>query len=174
VIWLGGPFAPSPFHWFVVLVVAFMTAILMLIVLGYWRDRYVFLEELPGLSLSELQLAEIRGPEPARMRITIRHLMSAVAVLAVLLGAAAELARSSRQAYYLGKARFHARFEDLFRKLERDQHDRLGPNVIFLHQLAASTNARAEYHAALRRKYEEAASRRWLSIEPDPPKPSWP
>jgi hypothetical protein len=30
---------------------------------------------------------------------------------------------------------------------------------------------RADHHASLARKYERAASRPWLSIEPDPPEP---
>ena len=34
--------------------------------------------------------------------------------------------------------------------------------------------ARADYHAAMRRKYEEAVARRWFFVEPDPPEPPWP
>ena len=43
-----------------------------------------------------------------------------------------------------------------------------------LRQSAARATARADYHAAMKRKYEEAAARRRLSVEPDPPEPPWP
>ena len=31
-----------------------------------------------------------------------------------------------------------------------------------------------EHHAHLRRKYEQASSRPWVSVSPDPPEPAWP
>ena len=41
-------------------------------------------------------------------------------------------------------------------------------------QAAARAKARADYHAAMKRKYEEAAARHWFSVEADPPQPPWP
>ena len=38
-------------------------------------------------------------------------------------------------------------------------------------QEAAKAAARADFHAALRRKYEQAAAERWFTVEPDPPEP---
>ena len=36
----------------------------------------------------------------------------------------------------------------------------------------ASEQRRADYHGAMRRKYERAARYPWLPVEPDPPEPS--
>jgi hypothetical protein len=41
-------------------------------------------------------------------------------------------------------------------------------------QAAAKWAAVADYHGTLKRKYEHAAARRLLSVEPDPPEPSVP
>jgi hypothetical protein len=40
-----------------------------------------------------------------------------------------------------------------------------------LRQAEAEYARRADYHAALGRKYREAAARPWTSVEPDPPSP---
>ena len=41
-------------------------------------------------------------------------------------------------------------------------------------QEAAKAAARADFHSALRRKYEQAAAERWFTVEPDPPQSAWP
>jgi hypothetical protein len=40
--------------------------------------------------------------------------------------------------------------------------------------MAARTAAKADYHAAMKRKYEQAASGGPFWVEPDPPGPPWP
>ena len=39
-------------------------------------------------------------------------------------------------------------------------------------EMFASEQRRADYHGAMRRKYERAARYPWLPVEPDPPEPS--
>jgi hypothetical protein len=43
-----------------------------------------------------------------------------------------------------------------------------------LRELVAKTRARADYHAAMRRKHEQAASQGRFYVEADPPAPVWP
>jgi hypothetical protein len=41
-------------------------------------------------------------------------------------------------------------------------------------EMRAKWKRRADYHAAMRRKYEQAAMNPWLAVEPDPPEPPEP
>jgi hypothetical protein len=106
--------------------------------------------------------------------------MIAVAIVALLLGAGVEWMRFTRRGFFEAKASYHSQFEDQFRGFERDFIRMAGgsqatnPNANPFQQSAARAAAVADYHAAMRRKYEEAAARRAFSVEPDPPAPPWP
>jgi hypothetical protein len=121
-----------------------------------------------------------------RVRFTMRVMLIAVAGVALLMGGLRLL--WLRNAYQKA-AMAHAAYENLARTLQRmvenegkDERELLtafGMEVepeskAIKEQRAADarTNQRtAEYHAALKHKYERAASRPWLSLPPDPPPP---
>ena len=125
-------------------------------------------------------------------RMTIRCWMILVAAVGCLLGVAGMVRKSRRM---IARAEFHARerlamdrvtdgrriFEGvatalLYRRpgegsmgtVRFDERDALAE------QLRASWQRRADYHAAMRRKYERAAMYPWLAVEPDPPEPEQP
>jgi hypothetical protein len=121
-------------------------------------------------------------------RITIRRWMIAVAVVGIAVGVVSMVRRSWR---LLALAEIHAREE----REAIDVHSRPGVlraaavNMVyekprrepggarfeevqeFFGQMLASWQRRADYHGAMRRKYERAARCPWLWVEPDPPEP---
>jgi hypothetical protein len=93
-------------------------------------------------------------------RMTIRRWTPAVAAVALLLGAGR---LAERRAYLLERAEVRAsRADDMINGALRlkDEYCVEG----FPERLAA-------HYASLARKYERAAWRPWLSVEPDPPHP---
>ena len=80
-----------------------------------------------------------------RPRFTVRRLMVAVAVLAVLLGVG--------RTFFL--AVFYARMS--YGHLSK--------------KFTAKSRIEADYHGNLQEKYREAAARPWLHVPPDPPEP---
>ena len=52
-----------------------------------------------------------------------------------------------------------------------DHIERLRENLTRRQELTADEGRRAEYHAALARKYRHAARYPWLPVEPDPAEP---
>jgi hypothetical protein len=106
--------------------------------------------------------------------------MFAVAVVGIVLATAVTLSRYQRLQDFRRRADLHAQFEAVFRDTEQGQERTAaelkmrGMDGSFMRQSAARSAARAEYHAALKRKYEQAAAGRWRSVEPDPPEPPWP
>lgn len=76
-----------------------------------------------------------------------------------------EWGRYTSRGYFERKANFHVQLEAVHRDAAPDL--RPGPT-------AARTTARADPHAAMRRKSEQAATRRRFWVEPDPPEPPWP
>ena len=92
-----------------------------------------------------------------RPRFTVRRLMIAVAVVAVLLGVVVGLKRRSD--------RFRA---IALRYAAKHKEDRMAYDVVadegrFLR--------RYDYHLSMQRKYEMATERPWLPVPPDPPEP---
>jgi hypothetical protein len=118
-----------------------------------------------------------------RVRFTVRWMMLAVAVAAVVIGGTV-IAR--RQRVYRVRAAFHAQQEQVAAKrwrhwsqaevrLSRPPGDRNPPRSdqepqIVVEMVDYSRN-RAAYHARLRVKYERLARYPWLTIAPDPPSP---
>jgi hypothetical protein len=123
-----------------------------------------------------------------RVRFTVRRLMVAVAVVAILIGIILQVVRAIR--FSRSAARF-AEFEAVWRenavddrrmaehsrRLLADGLDRSNYAQVLL-QSADSDTQRAEkadtlaaYLGRMKAKYLAAARRPWLAVEPDPP---WP
>ncbi len=92
---------------------------------------------------------------PPRLIFTTRRLMIAVAVLGLLFGG---VNLGLRSVHYRREALIHEFLEEI---LAVQQHHS-GPDP-----------ERSAYHAALKLKYQRAAARPWLAVEPDPPDPIW-
>jgi hypothetical protein len=129
-----------------------------------------------------------------RMRFTVRRMMIVVAFVGVLLAAGLEarwLHRKYRE--YVTRASIDSYGERLYRewaawdiKREADLRSKVekywqgGLDDWALHmadyhgQKAAKFTLWADYHARMKAKYEAAARRPWLDVEPDPPEPPWP
>jgi hypothetical protein len=151
-----------------------------LFVLVFYRNRGLDLQEIPGPELTHPQIAEFLRSQPLRLRITIRHSMIAVAILAVLIAATIQWLRHERSNDFRRDAERHADLEALSRKFE---HDRLriagdletsSALAARLREDAGKAAAKAAYHDALKRKYEQAAAQGIFNVEPDPPEPPWP
>ncbi len=100
-----------------------------------------------------------------RGRLTLRSMMIAVAVLAVLLGLGVRQWRSARNAYYREEVYRHHNYELSDREAAEFHRASNNPAT------AAMFAARADYHAAMARKYEDAWARGLTTVEPDPPPP---
>ena len=102
-------------------------------------------------------------------------MMIVVAILAIYLGAATEWSRREREGIFQSKARMHADLEKRFREEEREDistvtdWEKKGWDGSLHRKFAARDAARADYHAAMKRKYEEAASRAGSSLNPTRP-----
>jgi hypothetical protein len=167
--------------WFTIFLspLAVLPSLLPFALLALWRDRILFLEEIPT-SDDDARRRSPPWSQLLHVRLTIRGLMVAVAILAILFGAGVEWMRFTRRGLYQAKASLHSQFEANFRNLQQSQerltaefekkHHRASP----IRQAMSKTAAMVDYHASMRRKYEEAAARRAFSVEPDPPAPPWP
>ncbi len=126
------------------------------------------LETMPAVDSASRQVALPVTPH-WRIKITVRGLMIAVAMLAVLLGFGVHRWRTTRGDLFRRLALRHARWETGHREFVDHLKARLDAETV--NSLAGMFAARADYHAAMRRKYEEAAARGAMSVEPDPPEP---
>jgi hypothetical protein len=102
-----------------------------------------------------------------RFRFTVRRMMVAMAVVAVLCGG--EVLRR-RRAFYLERADLYAKHEDGYLRSVADL-TKLAKEVPALREAASNIRQLAERAAARRRCYERAARYPWLAIPPDPPEP---
>jgi hypothetical protein len=121
-----------------------------------------------------------------RVRFTVRGMLIAVASVALLMGGLRLLWLRS---VYRKAALAHAAYENLARTLQRmvenDGQEERELEIAFGMKVEPQSEAvkakraadarmnqeTAEYHAALKHKYERAASRPWVPIAPDPPPP---
>jgi hypothetical protein len=164
--------------------------------LFFLRNHYLDLRVIPDPSVSDAQIAEFLRANPPRLRIAIRQMMILVAIAAIYLGVAIQWARWQRGDYFRSVASRHAMQEEWARRDRRDDlasvlnlerasarldPDQMGKTGVLYRQSlakyrqdAAKAAAKADYHAAMKRKYENAVARRLLSVEPDPPEPQWP
>ena len=129
---------------------ALLSFVSILAWLAFSRNHSFVLTEIPDPDLTVEQIATLLRERPFRVRITIRHLMIAVAIAAVCFWISLEVFRSSRVSRFRSAASMHAELEDIFRP---------------------DNDAKAEYHATLKRKYEQAAASRSFSVDPDPTAP---
>jgi Tfp pilus assembly protein PilE len=142
-----------------------------------FRARHFEFVEISGPDLTAERVAILLRSQPYRVRISMRQLMVAVAILAVLLAAAIAWTRREKSEQFRAEAARNARLEEFFQMTERSfldfaaQLESRGENSGETRQIAAKLRAEADYYAALRRKYEHAATQGWLIVAPDPPLP---
>ncbi len=172
---------PQELAWFTFFAPLILLPYLLLIVhTVIWRDHFLCLEEIPTLDAEARQVTFPRVSIALALRISIRQMMILVAILAIYLGAATEWGRRKRAGFFRSQARIHAILEETLREEERGdvatvvEWEQKGWDASLHRRFAARHAARADYHAALSRKYEEAASRSQFFVEPDPPEPPWP
>jgi hypothetical protein len=153
----------------------------LILLMVIWRHRFLYVEELPTADSANRPVIRPHVPiEPLRVRITIRQLMIWVALVAIVLGAVIGWARFTRETHFRNRARAHASLEVAFRQTEHlyvhmaNENQNSGPIADFARKSAARMAAVVDHHAALRRKYEEAASRHLFLVAPDPPEPPLP
>jgi hypothetical protein len=105
-----------------------------------------------------------------RVQFTVRRLMAAMAVLALVLAVADQLRRrreSFQQRAEACRQKVSAAYmgEQAARITNRFDHD---PRT------TAAYYQLVEYYDALRVKYKQAATGPWWFVGPDPPEPVWP
>jgi hypothetical protein len=114
-----------------------------------------------------------------RQRFTVRRMMVAVAIAAVLFGGVIEVPRLwNLRRQYLGFAEKYGYWETRLNGAVGIRQEityystsqRLGPEPSPAR--LALMKAEASYYARLRAKYERAARYPWLAIEPDPQPPT--
>jgi hypothetical protein len=171
--------------WFSVLKIStpFMFILAMLFQLSlqvFCRNHVLDLVEIPGPDMTYSQIAKFLRSQPFRVRITIRHMMIAVAVLAAILALTIQWLRHDRSRYFRWNADMHSSLEATSRE-SWDRWDRISADVEkgsadegYIRQMAGRSAAKAAYHEAMRRKYEQAASQGRVYVEPDPPEPPSP
>jgi hypothetical protein len=111
-------------------------------------------------------------------RMTTRRWMIAVAVVALLIGAAVAIDRRSKRFARLAASHADVAMEHFstvmafggdpppLQEIEKYPPAAQGP-VRYLHR----AKTLMLYHRALKEKYDRAARYPWLSVEPDPPEP---
>ena len=118
--------------------------VLLTVAIPALRQTHEFVViELGDSDLTVEQIAELLRKRSSRVRITIRQLVIAVAILALWFWCSQEVFRWTRVSELQSQASLHGDLERLFR----------GQN-----------NAKADYHAAMQRKYAEAAASRSFSV----------
>lgn len=132
-----------------------------------WREHFLYLEEIPDRDGADGSMPPPRD-HPLRVRFTIRGLMIAVLILAIWFAVGIGGTRLTREAIFHRQASHHAALEEAYRQIERSCS---APGAA---QAASRATAKADYHAAMKRKYEEAAARHAVSVAPDPPEPPRP
>ena len=104
-----------------------------------------------------------------RARSSLRRLMAAIAILALVLAIAEQL-RRRREAFLHKAAIFREKTSEAYLKgqIVRSNRFNMGyPPEAFFFELG-------DHYDALRVTYEKAAVRPWLFVEPDPAAPVWP
>ena len=85
----------------------------------FLRNHSLILTEVPDPDLTVEQIAELLRARPVQVRITIWHLMIAIALLALGFWISLEVFRSSRASLFDSQARLHANRENSFREEEQ-------------------------------------------------------
>jgi hypothetical protein len=111
-----------------------------------------------------------------RPRVTIWRWMAAVAVVGLMIGGGVWL--KQRRDYFRSLAQSHqkevasstARSEALKSRFGSTSERKI-EEIMDLQRDYDQMLDRADHHASLARKYERAAHRPWLPVDPDPPEP---
>jgi hypothetical protein len=110
-------------------------------------------------------IVEDQAMRRPRVRFTVRHLMAAVAVAALLLAARGTWRRYQSYRY---QAATYAEMERLVSAL-RPADSRI--SVVYDPGTPQELRFTPEQVSRLRRKYERAAARPWIPVEPEPGPP---
>jgi hypothetical protein len=109
-------------------------------------------------------------------RMTMRRWMIAVAAIGLMIGGGVVL--KQRRDYFLSLAQSHQKEVASSTARGNALKSRFGgtagmtvEEITRLHDDYERMMDRADHHASLARKYEEAARYPWLPVEPDPPEP---
>ena len=112
-----------------------------------------------------------------RVRFTMRQMIVIVAVLAVVAGTVEVLRR--RRELFDRRAKMFAQKvgaaimeEQSYRLSHRE--NRCESPFYYDNRTSVAYDRLVEHYDALRRKYEQAAARPWLFVEPDLREPDWP
>jgi hypothetical protein len=122
------------------------------------------------------------------LRFTVRRLMVAVAIIAILIGVGLQIRqtiRFSRLAaryaedglFWRSQERNHRALGEKMRTASVDPEQGSGaaefwrPYIEYQAERVEKIKALADFHARMKTKYEAAARRPWFSVEPDPPRP---
>jgi hypothetical protein len=108
-----------------------------------------------------------------RVRFTIRRLMVAVAILAMVLGTVEGL-RRRRESFERRAGMFAQKVSDEIMAEQNYRTARRGSTFGYDGRTTKAHYELVEHYDALRVKYEQAAARAWLVVAPDPPEPAWP
>lgn len=106
--------------------------------------------------------------------------MIAVAILALLFAGGMAWTQQQRSHQFRMQASVHEDVEQIARDAERRflrlaaDSEKAGLNGNRKRQYVAKWRAQADYHATMKRKYEQAAARGAFFVEPDPPKATMP
>jgi hypothetical protein len=108
-----------------------------------------------------------------RMRFTIRHLMVAVVILAVVLGIVVGL-RRRRQSFERRARMVAQKASDVIMAEQIYRMARRGSGFGYNARTTTAHYELVEHYSALREKYDKAAARPWLLVAPDRSEPAWP
>ena len=105
-------------------------------------------------------------------RFTVRRMMVAVAILALMTAVFAMLIQSERRRQ---RAMYHSKMETetehLMNFYRGDLVLKRGENRDDFPAMLDRFTRRNRYHSEMRQKWEASAARPWLPVEPDPPEP---
>ena len=113
---------------------------------------------------------------PPRLRFTLRAALIVVALLGLGMGL---LDLGRLRGVYQARALFHAErerthrqtIENVLARIERIARDPDQAPAYRVIKSLQTKNPSADYHAAMRDKYQLAARRPWHPVAPDPPEP---
>jgi hypothetical protein len=148
--------------------------------LAFARKSALSLVQVSDCDLTVEEIADLLRAQPLRPRFSVRVTMVVVAILAVVLAVGVQQSKSQRQFHFRNRAKMHAEIERLVRTSQDESSqlaaslEKSGFDATAERQAAGKAAAKADYHAAMRQKYEHAASLGWFTVEPDPPAPRWP
>jgi hypothetical protein len=107
-----------------------------------------------------------------RGRLTVRRILVALAVVAVLMSLVQAMRR--RSDFFEQRARTFAGKVGAAYMDEQNYRTSRGVFGLYDPRTTAAYYQLVEHYDALRLKYERAAARPWWFVSPDPPEPLWP